>query len=158
MTLVMGRIRTEADKPYPYTDIKKITFAATKDRPGEISACITREAPANEEIDLGVPEKARGRLNWMNTKNTVWLVTKIGFGTIPTADGIVRYLGSGDNLGLAITSACETISGVAMMVYSYRNSIRRENYLYSIKESLGKQTSTGMLTSLGIAPTTPPKK
>lgn len=154
----MGRVRTEADKPYPYTDIKTIIFATTEGKPGEITAHITKAAPPNEKIDLGMPEKARGRLNWMSMKNAVGWITKICVGGIPAVDGTVRFLGSGGNLGLAIVGACEAISGVAMMAYSYRESLRTENTLYSIRESLGSKIKTGLLDALNLSSIKPRKR
>lgn len=149
----MGRARTEADKPYPYTDIKNITFIPTEGKSGEITAQITREAPPDKKISLGVPEKARGRLNWMSMGNAVGLIAKIAIGGIPAVDGTVRFSGSGD-----IVSACEAISGVAIMAYSYRDSIRIENTLSSIRESLGSKIKAGLSDSLNPSSTKPPKR
>gem|GEM_PF-4625125 len=153
----MGRVRTEADKPYPNTDIANISFISTEDQPGQITAQITREAPPVENINLGVPEKARGRLNWLSVKNGAAWITKMGIGALPIYDGAVRLLSSGDNLGLAITGACEAISGTAMIFYSYRSHLRTEDALYSTKQLLDQQAGPAIKASIGITPANDPK-
>lgn len=152
----MSSARTEADKLYS-TDIAKIALTATEGKSGEITARITRVAPPNEKIDLGVPEKARGRLDWMRMKNAVGWVTRIGIGGIPVVDGTVRFWGN-DNLGLAVVSACEAISGITMMAYSYRDSLRTENKLSSIREALGSKIKAGLLDSLNLSSIKPRKR
>lgn len=151
----MGTVTTETAKPYPYTDIADITFTNTADRPGEITVQIFREAPPVEKIDLGIPEKAVGRLRWLDYRNFAWSLIKAGAGTVVGGDGIGKLVAGG--LHSDIVGACEIAVGGSVAVYSLCKMVLRSNRLDAVKGSLGKRINSGFLSSLNTADANSPK-
>lgn len=151
----MGTITKEADHSFANTDITDIAFAPTEDQPDEITAQISREFPPVEKIDLGIPEKATGRLNRLIIRNFIWSIIKMGVGAATAGDGVEKILTNG--IHLDITGGCEVATAAFLLGHSFARMVNRDNLLEAVKKSLGNRINKGFLSSLDTAEANPPE-
>ncbi len=151
----MSTVNTETETPYSDTDITSITFAPKEGNPNEITAQISREAPAAEKIDLGAPDQATGRLRWLDRKNMAWSLTKIGVGGLSIGGGLGDLMANGQPH--LVTGGCEIIAGALVIGYSCIRMVQRTNELDAVRNLWVQKMRTEVLVSLNTISTASPK-